>query len=659
MHAVELLSEAVTILAAALAVAVVSARLRVPPVVGFLLAGVIIGPSGLALVAEAERVEAFAEIGVVLLLFVIGLQLNPAELKGLGRAFLIGGFLQWFLTAGATTGIAVWFGLPFVNALFIGFVVSLSSTAVVLKEFQERRETSTPQGRMVLGVLLFQDLLIVPMIALTPILAGSVAASPGALTMRFGGGLAAVALLFFVGRALMPRLARVVAGTRVRELFVIGALTTCLAMAWFTARLEFSLALGAFLAGLLIAETDYGHQVVADVGPFRDLFSSVFFVSIGMLVEVSAAMANLHWLIGLAASLVLIKAVLASGALALAGFPTRIAVASGVALAQIGEFSFVLMEVGRGHGLLQEGRFQTLLVAAVITVAATPYLVRFGDSLGRLVARVTGSGAGAGELEGAGLEDHVVIVGYGLNGRVLAKVLKAAHVRHRILELNPDTVRRAGKKGVPIVYGDATRRDLLLQVGVDRARMLVYAISDSRAVLDSVRVARDLSKDVEILVRTRMVDEIEALKQAGADQVVAEEFETAIELFTRVLAAYHVPRNIIRAETRVLRGEGYEMLRTDPSGGVSQAVLEALEAGTTDLYRVGIGSSVVGTTLKQLDLRRRTGTSVIAVVRGEESQLSPSADVELKGGDCLVLVGNHQDIDRAFRLLDGELPAED
>ncbi len=654
MEIIDFLYEAVSVLAAAVVVVLISARLRIPPVVGFLLSGILIGPSGLALVAETEEVEVFAEIGVVLLLFVIGLQLNPAEMRDLGRSFLIGGTLQWLLTTGLTMGIVIGFGLPLPNALFIGFVVSLSSTAVVLKEYQERRETTTPQGRVVLGVLLFQDLLIVPMIALTPVLAGSIEASASGLALRFGGGLAAVTLVFFLGRALMPRLARVVAGTRIRELFVLGALTTCLAMAWFTARLEFSLALGAFLAGLLVAETEYSHQVIADIGPFRDLFASIFFVSIGMLVDLPFALANLPLLVGIALLLVLGKALIAVAALKLAGFALRIALVCGIGLSQIGEFSFVLMEVGRANGLLQGDRFQVLLVAAVLTVALTPFLVRVAPVVAHRAVRLapaTRPEVATGEHPA--LTGHVVVVGYGLNGSLLARVLGETRIPFLVVELDPDTVRRARRDGVPVLFGDAARKEILERAGVERAQIVVFAISDFTAVVRSLKATRELAPQVEIVVRTSKFHEIDELREAGANQVVAEEFESAIEIFTRVLAAYHVPRNVIRAETRVLRGEAYRMLRSDQFGAPSEAVLEALEAGTTDIYRIAAGGPAAGRTLRQLDLRRRTGSSVIAVVRGEKSHPSPSTDLVLEPGDCLVLVGGHAEIDRAFRLLDG------
>jgi CPA2 family monovalent cation:H+ antiporter-2 len=426
-------------------------------------------------------------------------------------------------------------------------------------------------------------------------------------------------------------------------------------MAWFTAFLDLSLALGAFLAGLLVAETEYSHQVIADIAPFRDLFASIFFISIGMLVDLPFAVARLPLLVGLAVLMVVGKALATTAALKLAGFTYRIALVCGLGLSQIGEFSFVLMEVGRANGLLLGGRFQILLVAAVFTVSLTPLLVRLGPTLGRRAAamdRLPEPVPEASQQEP--MSGHVVVVGYGMNGSLLARILGETRIPHLVVELNPDATRRARAEGVPVLFGDATREEILDRAGVGRAKMVVLAISDFNAVVLSVRVARSIAPGVEILVRTPKFVELEELRRAGADQVVAEEFESAIEIFTRVLAAYHVPRNVIRAETRALRGEAYKMLRSAPLGPASEAVLEALEAGTTDIYRVSGESRASSRTLRDLDLRRRTGTSVIAVVRGEQSYPNPSSDLLLEPGDCLVLVGSHAEIDGAFRYLDGE-----
>jgi monovalent cation:H+ antiporter-2, CPA2 family len=650
------LAQTVVVLGAAVLVVFVFGKLRLPAVVGLILTGMLIGPSGLQLIGDVEQVEVFAEIGVVLLLFIIGLELSFGEIKGLGRVFGVGGPAQIALTAAVVFGLALLAGLDWRAALFTGFVVAQTSTAVMLKLYDQRRETHTPHARVAFAVSLFQDLMIVPLIVLTPVVAGVAVASPVELAARFAGALVAVGLVAWAARYLMPKVLHQLVLVRARELFVLAALFVCLAMAWFTHTLGFSLALGAFLAGLLVSETEYSHQVVADIVPFRDVFASLFFISIGMLVDLGVAFERLPMLIGLALLLVAIKAAAGVAAVALVGYPVRIAVLAGLATAQIGEFSFVLMEVGRAHGLLAGGLYQTLLVAAVLTLLVYPLLIRWAPALGERAAGWLGRPPGEGVEEVAErLSGHVVVVGFGMNGSLLCRVLSEARIPYVVLELHPGTVRAARRQGVPIVFGDASRREILLHAGIERAQVVVFAISDLAAVRNGVRLAKTLNPHVETIVRTRMVREIDELRAAGADDIVAEEFEAAIEIFTRVLARYHVPRNVIRAQTRVLRGESYRMLRVaDPSTRASEAVLEALQQGTTELYQVGAASLAAGRTLADLHLRRRTGASVIAVVRGERSYPNPSPEIDLETGDVLVLVGNHRQIDRAFAYLDRE-----
>ena len=652
MHADTLLLDALVVLAAAVAVVFVSARLRIPPIVGLVAAGMLVGPSGLALVPDPEEVEQLAEIGVVLLLFIIGLELSIGQLKALGRTFFLGGLVQAGGTTVAAAGIALWWAASAREAVFVGMVVALSSTAVVLKLYDQRRETATPAGRAVLGVLLFQDFLIVPMIVLTPVIAGTADASPQALLLRFAGAIIAIAAVAATAGLVMPRLLHQVAKLRVRELSVLVGLLVCLAMAWFTGHLGFSLALGAFLAGILVSETEYSHQMIADIVPFRDVFASLFFMSVGMLVDLSAALDRLPLLLALTTGIVLMKTLLAAGAIRVAGYPMRVAVVGGLGLAQIGEFSFVLMDVGRANGLLAGNAFQVILAASVLTLLATPVLVACAPAAGEWIASRLGSKTEVQE-ENKDLKDHVIIVGFGTNGTLLARVLEAARLKFVAIELNAQTVRLARSQGAPMFYGDATRPEILHHAGVERARVMVVAISDPQAVQRMVRLAKSLNPKLVIIVRVRQVQEIETLRRAGANAVVAEEFESAIEIFTLVLQRFHVPRNLIRAQTRLLRGEGYRMLRSDHlSTDTSEAVLDALEAGTTDLYRISYESPAIGKTLRDLDLRRSSGASVIAVVRGERSMVSPPADLALEAGDCLVLVGGHAEIDAAFVFLD-------
>lgn len=664
MELEHLLRESVVLLGSAVGILLLASRLRIPPLVALLITGLLIGPSGLGWVADTEQVEVFAEIGVVLLLFVIGLELSLARLKELRRAFFLGGGLQSGVTVAlaAAAALALGFGAP--RAVFLGCVIALSSTAIVLKLYDDRRETESPHGRTSLAVLLFQDFLIVPMIVLVPVLAGEVAASPRELLVRFGGALLAIGAVFALALWLAPRAFHWIARTRVREAFVLGSLVACLALAWLTHSLGFSLALGAFLAGIIVSETEYGHQVVADVAPFREVFASLFFISIGMLVDLGAAWQNAALLLGLALAVVAGKALVVWVAVAALGLPSRTRVLTALGLAQVGEFSFVLMEVGRQHGLVGGELYQVLLAAAVLTMLVTPLLVLaapgLADAWERWRPASPGGPRGATETEegGKALADHVLIVGFGVGGRLLTRVLREGGIRYLVLELNAATVRTARRDGHSIFYGDASRREVLQAAGIERARVVVFVISDPAAVRRSVAQAREMNPGVQIVVRTRRVEEIEELRRLGADEVVAEEFETAIEVFTLVLEHYHVPRNVVRAQIRLLRGEGYEMLRTPAVGRrVSDAVLGALEAGTTDVFRVETGSPAAGSTLRDLDLRRHTGATVLAVVRGERPTPNPAPDTALEAGDDLVLVGSHAEIDRAFDLLGGRLEA--
>ncbi|HVS01149.1 MAG TPA: cation:proton antiporter, partial [Thermoanaerobaculia bacterium] len=619
--------------------------------------GILIGPSGFRLFEEAEAVEGFAEIGVVFLLFAVGLEFSLERLREIRRAFFLGGSVQAGATILLSALVALALGFSGLQALFFGFVIALSSTAIVLKLYNERRELESPQGKVVLGILLFQDFLIVPMIVLTPVLAGAVRASAGAFATRFGLGVLAVAVVFVVARYLMPRLLYYLVRTRIREVFVLGALLVCLGMAYFTESLGFSLALGGFLAGIIISESEYSHQVVADMIPFRDLFTSVFFISIGMLFDAAFAVDRMALVLGLTLLVFLLKTVTGAMAAAALLFPPRIIAMVALGLAQIGEFSFVLLNVGRGHGLVEPATYQALIAVTVLSMLATPALVALAPAVGqrlpRWLSRRVAGAAALPEEDGEPSRNHVVIVGFGLNGRTLANVLAEAGIRYVVIELNGDTVQKGLEQGQPMIFGDSTRREILEHAGIEAAQVVVFAISDVEAVRRSIALARQLNPAVYIVVRTRQLSQIEELSRCGADEVIAEEFEAAIEIFTRVLQRFHVPRNIIRTQTRVLRGERYRMLRASAlRGEVSAELLRALEAGTTDLFRLEEASPAVGETLREVDLRRHTGATVIAVVRGETSLPNPPGDLALQAGDTLVLVGSHEQVDRAMALLE-------
>ena len=364
-------------------------------------------------------------------------------------------------------------------------------------------------------------------------------------------------------------------------------------------------------------------------------------------------MAHLVEILALAGAIVIVKSLVAGGAVAAVGLPARIRILAGFGLAQVGEFSFLLMEVGRAHGLLGTEDYQRLLGSVVLTMLLTPLLVKLGPSAAAVWVRLWRSPTpDEGETPIEELDEHVILLGFGIGGRLLAQVLRRARIPYVTIELNSETVKRARREGEPIFYGDASRREVLAHAGIERARLVVFAMSDATAVRRAVRACRELNPSAELVVRTRRINEIEELRSLGAHEVIAEEFETAIEVFTLVLHRYHVPRNLVRAQIRLLRGEGYRMLRAPARGpAASAALLDALEAGTTDIFRIVPGSPLAGRSLRELDVRRRTGTTVLAVVRGEQSYPNPGADTLLDTGDDLVLVGSHAEIDRAFDLL--------
>lgn len=564
MHEFPILRDLVILVAVAIPVVLTAQRFRVPTVVGFLLTGMAIGPHGLRLIGQPNSVAGLAEVGVILLLFTIGLELSLSRIIRLGRTVIHGGGLQMAGTMLAVVILAAGFGIPLSIGILYGALVALSSTAIVLKIYTDRGELDTPHGRVVVAILLFQDLCVVPLMLLVPLLAGATSGL-GAALRDMAAGVAVVGALILGGRVLVPRVLERIATVSNREIFTLCIMFFGLGAAFVTSFFGLSLAIGAFIAGLVISESEYGMQALSDVLPFRDTFSGIFFISVGMLLDVGRLLADPLPLLSTALGIVLLKATVAAAATRSMGRSLEVSVMGGLALAQVGEFSFVLAAVALSAGLLGPEDYQTFLGASVASMLAAPFLISAADRVAELVCRITGRPAleilphEAREI--AGLKDHVIIVGYGLNGRNLARVLKVAGIPYVILEQNGQTVRRARLEREPIFFGDGSRPDVLERVGIARARVVVFAISAPAAEHRGVAVARKLNPRVRIVVRTRYVASIPELERAGADQVVPEEFETSVEIFARVLRIYGVQSDVIQREIDAVRSEHYGMLR--------------------------------------------------------------------------------------------------
>ena len=662
MHTPQLFSDLLIILLVSVPVAYVSLRLKVPLLVGLMLTGIAIGPYGLGLVTELQGIEILAEIGVMLLLFTIGLEFSITRLSQMKRLVFIGGGLQVILTIGATALLAVVFGRPINQSVFFGFLMAMSSTAIVLKSYVERKEVDSPHGRAGVGILLFQDISVVFMLLAVPLLgSGTDRVSLWAVVVELGSSLVGLGLLVLASWLILPKFLKMIVRLRSTEAFLLTVVLFCLGMSWVTAHFGLSLALGAFIAGMVLADTEYSHQATAEILPFRDVFNSLFFVSIGMLLSFTALVNNIEVVLLLVLGLVTVKALIIWLIIRMLGYPQRIATMTAMGLAQIGEFSFVLAKSGQSANLLPGDDYQSFLAASIISMIATPFMIAGAPSAGYLFQRFLKDGGDQGVenseddihmTSSGGLQQHVVIVGYGLNGRNLARVLRAVGVPYTILELNSEVVRRAKLKDEKINYGDATRREVLLHAGLANAAALVLALSDPQAARRTVNQARRINEKVHIIVRTRYVSEITELFSLGADEVIPEEFETSIEIFSRVLHRYGFARHVIETQIKRIRSQGYEMLRSPSAPAFTSAGINvALDAASTETVRIEDGSPVIGKNLGEVDLRGQSGATVIAVIRGGETKISPGAKYRLSEGDTVVLLGAPDKIDRAKALL--------
>jgi CPA2 family monovalent cation:H+ antiporter-2 len=629
-----------------------------------MLTGMAIGPHGLGLIKEIEAIEILAEIGVMLLLFTIGLEFSLTRLREMKRLVLIGGGLQVAVTVLAAAGAAYLFGREVSQAIFFGFLVALSSTAIVLKTYVERNEVDAPHGRAGVGILLFQDITIVLMLLMIPVLGGQGGSSVTTIILSLGGSLIALILIILGAWFLLPKFLSRVVQFRSPEVLLLTVVLLCLGMSWVTSHFGLSLALGAFIAGMVLADSEYSHQVTAEVLPFRDVFNSVFFVSIGMLLSLGALVASIGTVLILVVVLIAGKALIIWAIVRLLGLPQRVAVMVGLGLAQIGEFSFVLARAGQTSGLLPEDDYQKFLAASIISMIATPFLIAVAPRLG-FASQSMFSDGGSGDIENieedihltssGGLEQHVVIVGYGLNGRNLSRVLRSVGVPYTILEVDPDVVRRAKAKGEKINFGDATRREVLIHAAIDKAWIMVLAMSDPSAARRAVSLARHLNPKLHIIVRTRYTAEITELLQVGANEVIPEEFETSIEIFARVLHRFGTPRDVIEDQIERIRRQGYEMLRSPSVPPVEMGNLhKAMHEAITETVTIEADSLVIGKTLGEIDLRGKTGATVIAVIHDGTTKVSPGAKYKLRQGDNVVLSGSTEKIERALKLLGTE-----
>ncbi|HEY6436978.1 MAG TPA: cation:proton antiporter, partial [Ignavibacteriaceae bacterium] len=530
------------------------------------------------------------------------------------KILLVGGGLQVALTILITSVIVFVVGLPVKQAFFFGILVSLSSTVIVLKLLSDKDEIDAPHGKITLGILIFQDLAIVPLFIIVNLLGASDKISFGEVSLQLLTAFGAVAVIIFVAKYLSPHILYRLAKLRMKEVFTVGVILLILGTAYLTHSLGLSFALGAFIAGLILSESEYSHQIVADTLPLRDAFNSLFFVSVGLLLNLSFVLEYPVIVIAYSIGVVLIKGIIIFFVVLILKYPPRIALLVGISLAQVGEFSFIIGEQGFNLNLITPELFNIFISSTIITMVLTPFLFRLAPGL-----------AGKSNLLHSGkpkekftddIQDHVIIAGFGLNGRNLAHVLKETGIRYVIIEMNPETVKKEKSKGENIIYGDIGNSEVFKFAQIKKAKILVIAISDRSTSKRALKMAKELNPNIHVIVRTRFVKETDELVKMGAAMVIPEEFETSIQIFRKVLEQYHIPLNVIMQQVNLLRGESYKYLRSEDSTEVAFTHIdEILSARLTDTFYINDENKFSGKSIGDLNLRNRTDATIIAIVR--------------------------------------------
>jgi CPA2 family monovalent cation:H+ antiporter-2 len=661
-----LLREIVIILGLSVFIILIFRRFGIPSIIGFLITGMIAGPNGFSLISATHEVELLSEIGVIFLLFVIGIEFSLKSLSKIKQTVILGGAVQVGGTIVLTYAVSRVLGLPVAQSVFMGFLISLSSTAIVLKMLAAKGQMSSPQGRISLAILIFQDIIVVPMILLTPLLAGNGGNPAVALLGMVVKFILIVALLLLLARYVVPVLLQRVVLTRSRELFILTIVLLCLATAWLTSSVGLSLALGAFFAGLIISESDYSHQATASIMPFREIFISFFFVSVGMLLDLRFFLDHFIFLAGFTIAVIVLKNIVVTSTVLILRYPLRTAMITGFTLFQVGEFAFLLSTIGSRNGLITSDVYQYFLAISILTMMVTPFL---GDNADRVTDYILRAGLspkvrrrlihyqnrkkGEPAVERKGLNDHLVIIGFGINGQNVARTALQAEIPYVVIELDPEIFRKGQNENFNIVFGDAADDLILKHVNVQTARVAVIAISDPEATKKIISILRSITETAHLIVRTRHVSEMDQILKLGADEVIPEEFETSIQIFTRVLNHYLVPYDKIQSFSSHIRARNYELLA---GSGFPHQRPPHMQLNIPDMVIATLpvqrgANKIVGKSVLESGLKSQFNITILAIRRNNRYITEIKPEMTIETDDMLYLFGSPQKIAEVNRYL--------
>jgi len=652
------MTELIIIFAAAAFGGLLASLLKQPVILGYLLAGVIVGPFELGLIGNYEEVETIAELGVTFLLFTIGVEFSLAELNKVKKIALGGGGLQLLLTISLTALVAVTVGwvttVP--QGIFLGELVSLSSTAVVIKALAEQDEMATAHGQVMLGILIVQDLALGLMLAILPALNSPIE------ELGYAIGFAVLKLALFalgayvVGRWLIPPYLQLLAKTESHELFLLGVVTLCLCIALLTGKIGLSTEMGAFVAGLMISEVEYSDQTLDYVEPIRDICAAAFFAAIGILIDPVFLWNNLPLILGLVALVLIGKSLITAPLVFLFKYPLKTAIISGLGLAQIGEFSFVLAGQGSKFGLISDNVYSLILGTTAVTLIVTPFVLQWLPALLERVESFSwfaqADGAMEASSEVASLRNHIVVCGYGRVGSNIVKLLLERDYPVMVIEQSEQYVQKLREAKIPYIFGNAASALVLEKAGVTQAKGMAIALPDPMSIRLCLKRSLVLNPELDLVVRASTEGEIEPLYQMGAREVVQPEFEASLELSTHLFSTLGIPSLAIQQNIQQIRDSHYSTLRPQQSKDqILKEIKDATRTMTTKLYPLPPQSALLGTSIAQSQLRSLTGVILMAVTRANGDQIDyPEADTLFEEGDTYLLVGEADEL-AAFKKL--------
>ncbi|MCB0753903.1 MAG: cation:proton antiporter, partial [Ignavibacteriae bacterium] len=612
----QLLTDIIIILSFAIVIILITTKFKIPALIGFLLTGIVIGPSVLSLVTNNSEIEILAEIGIMLLMFAIGLEFSLEKIKLMKKNFLFfGGFqvgISWIFFALILTIL----GMTIPQSVFGGFILTLSSTAIILKTLKDDDKLSTPSGMKMTGILLFQDAALIPFLILMPTVLNYSGTFSFSIITDILISLIVIGALLLLSRFLLPKLFNIISDLRLPELFMILLFVIIFGIAFAAYSLGASLAMGAFIAGVAISDTDHAHHVNTELIPSRHLFNSIFFISIGMFINLSFFISNIGVIFAITISLIVIKGLIIFSIFYFSKHSLSEGIISAFGLAHVGEFSFILLKLSQDSNLFSEYIYQIFLSSTVVSMFLIPILFYIGERIAnknKFKKIIT-----IDEANSSSLKNHTIIAGFGVNGQNISRTLQLLGVPFNIIEANPMTVKKYKELKYPIYYGELDRKENLSQMGIDNAALLVIAISDIEATKRSIKIARSLNKKIKIVVRANYISQVEPMYKLGADLVLSQDMETSLTFLFHILRFYNLPDHVIRIQTNILRKGHYNFFtKNDLDEKWKVAELDKIEKDN-EMFFIGKNSKLINQNLTELKPFIENSVNLMAVIRDDK-----------------------------------------